>query len=138
MARLSTPGPSVESTLSNRFEVSPKATFKDTADVICSLMPTSSQGAALVGYTGDAEFNRYLRGKAIKLGMRLNDFGLWKRPEGWESSEISEGKEDDENWELIPTTTEQDVFDTVGEGWIEPDKRNFNNLQGRRRRKPES
>lgn len=97
-------------------------------------MPTSSRGAALVGYTGDAEFNRYLRGKAIKANMRLNDFGLWKRPKGWVPSVDLESKEDDENWELIPTPTERDVFEALDEGWVEPDKRNFNNLQGKKRK----
>lgn len=98
----------------------------------------ASRGAALVGYTGDAEFNQYLRGKAIKVGMRLNDFGLWKRPTGWKPSQDVESKDDDKNWELVPTETEQDVFEELNEGWVDPEKRNFNNLQGRRRRKSDS
>jgi DNA polymerase beta len=101
-------------------------------------MPTASRGAALVGFTGDADFNRYLRGKAIKVGMRLNDFGLWKRPTNWKPSQDRERKEDDENWELIPTETEQDVFDELNEGWVDPEKRNFNNLQGRNRKRSDS
>jgi DNA polymerase beta len=95
-------------------------------------MPSASRGAALVGLTGDAEFNRHLRAKANKLGMRLNEFGLWKRPDGWKLSDKTDTKDDDE-WVLIPTTSEEDIFNEIGEGWIEPEKRNFNNLLGRRR-----
>ena len=85
-----------------------------------------------MGLTGDAEFNRHLRGKAIRLGMRLNEFGLWKRPDGWKPSEKTNTK-DDAEWELIPTTSEEDVFKEIGEGWVEPEKRNFSNLLGKRR-----
>lgn len=99
-----------------------------------NLMPTLSRGAALLGYTGDAEFNRYLRAKAAKAGLRLNDFGLWKRPAGWEPSTALESKEDDQSWELVQTSTEQDVFEALDEGWIDPEKRNFGNLQRRKRK----
>jgi DNA polymerase beta len=95
-------------------------------------MPSASRGAALVGLTGDTEFNRHLRGKAIKLGMRLNELGLWKRPDGWKPSEKTDTK-DDNDWVLIPTASEEDIFDEIGQGWVEPGKRNFNNLLGRRR-----
>ncbi|KAG8849875.1 hypothetical protein FRB91_009556 [Serendipita sp. 411] len=91
------------------------------------------RGAALVGYTGDAEFNRYLRGKANRVMMRLNDFGLWKRPPGWEASEITSTKDDNE-WELVATEKEEDVFRALGETWVDPTKRNFMNLAPKRRK----
>lgn len=37
-----------------------------------------SRGAALLALTGDTDFNRDIRMKAIKLGMHLNEFGLWR------------------------------------------------------------
>ncbi|KAG8809826.1 hypothetical protein FRC17_003230 [Serendipita sp. 399] len=98
-----------------------------------NLMPRNSRGAALVGYTGDAEFNRYLRAKAIKAMMRLNEFGLWKRPFGWEASEITSTKDDNE-WELVITETEENVFNSLGEEWVAPTKRNFMNVAPRRRK----
>jgi len=95
----------------------------------------ASQGAALIASTGDAEFNLYLRGKAVRLGMKLNELGLWKRPLGWGPLQSAEGKGNDENWELVPTETEEAVFEKLKEGWVDPEKRNFNNLHGRKRRK---
>ncbi|KAG8832601.1 hypothetical protein FRC18_004803 [Serendipita sp. 400] len=109
----------------------------ETGEKLCridlNLMPTASRGAALVGYTGDAEFNRYLRGKANRVMMRLNDFGLWKRPPGWEASEITSTKDDNE-WELVATEKEEDVFRALGETWVDPTKRNFMNLALKRRK----
>lgn len=98
-----------------------------------NLMPLQSRGAALVGHTGDADFNQYLRNKALKMLMRLNDYGLWKRPELWRMNEKTDTKDDDE-WELVPTETEKDVFDALGEGWVEPEKRNFANIAPKRRK----
>lgn len=96
-------------------------------------MPTSCRGAALVGFTGDAEFNKHLRGKANRFGRKLNEFGLWKRPKDWKPSEKTDTKDDTE-WELIPTITEEDIFNELDEGWVDPLKRNFNNLVGKRNR----
>jgi DNA polymerase/3'-5' exonuclease PolX len=104
----------------------------DLLSVRDSLMPTECKGAALVGFTGDAGFNKTIRAKAIKRGLRLNEFGLWKRPNGWEPSEITNTRKDEE-WEAISTPTEESVFEQLGETWVEPTKRNFNNLASRRK-----
>lgn len=96
-------------------------------------MPIECKGAALVGFTGDAEFNKAIRAKAVKRGLRLNEFGLWKRPIEWKSPEITDTKQD-EDWEGIPTPTEESVFAQLGEVWVEPTKRNFNNLTSRRKK----
>lgn len=64
--------------------------------------------------------------------MRLNDFGLWKRPNTWDPlEELSE--KSDMHWELVDTMTEEDVFNHLGEEWVEPKQRNFGNLVGKRK-----
>ena len=87
-------------------------------------MPSGSKGAALVGTTGDVEFVRHMRLQASKIGARLNDHALWRRPKGWTWSEKSDTKDDTE-WELVETPREEDVFQVLGQAWVEPARRNL-------------
>lgn len=75
-------------------------------------MPKESRGAALLALTGDTEYNRDLRFTAIKLGMRLNEFGLWR----WS---------DDSEWILVSSETEEAVLAELGKEWIDATKRNW-------------
>lgn len=85
-----------------------------------------SRGAALLSLTGDSEFIRDLRLRANKMGMHLNEFGLWR----WRSNTPSEGSSVDADhdigfWELIKAETEEEIMDHLGMSYIDPVKRNF-------------
>jgi DNA polymerase beta len=82
-----------------------------------------SRGAALLALTGDTEFNRDIRTRAINLGLHLNEFGLWR----WQPDENGRNEEGEEKgyWELVKAETEEEILKEVGMEWVEPEKRNF-------------
>jgi DNA polymerase beta len=99
-----------------------------------------SRAAALISLTGDTELIRHLRLKAIKAGMHLNEFGLWRwisngspdlegKPIDADKAEHAEGTSEEQKksgfWQLIPTTTEEDIFKELGMDFVEPSRRNF-------------
>lgn len=114
-----------------------------------SLVPMKSRGAAMLSLTGDAHLNRHLRLKAIKMGMHLNEFGLWKwvpntpphaeeqkakadsvaveEPEADAeiAEETEEGKRPSGFWQLTQARTEEEIFEELGFDFIEPNRRNF-------------
>lgn len=69
------------------------------------IVPEESYGAALQYFTGSKEHNIILRKKAIDLGYKLNEYGIFK------------GKK------MIPTKSEEEVYKILGLKWIEPEKR---------------
>ena len=80
--------------------------------------------------TGDIEFNRDIRVKAISMNMHLNEFGLWRWSNGLN------GKHDPETdkkfWELVKAETEEEILNELGMEYIEPEKRNFCNVIGKK------
>lgn len=103
----------------------------------------------MLSLTGDAHLNRHLRLKAIKMGMHLNEFGLWKwvpntpphaeeqkakadsvaveEPEADAeiAEETEEGKRPSGFWQLTQARTEEEIFEELGFDFIEPNRRNF-------------
>ena len=89
----------------------------------------------MISLTGDLELNRHLRLKAIKQGMHLNEFGLWRWvSDNFQGTEETEGaaetEEAEENkrsgyWQLIRVTTEEEIFERLGMDFVEPHRRNF-------------
>jgi len=52
-----------------------------------------SRGSGLLALTGDANFFRHLRNKAHKLGLYLNEYGLWKwNPRATRTAKKSPGR----------------------------------------------
>jgi DNA polymerase beta len=102
------------------------------------LVPWKSRGAALLALTGDIEFNRDIRTKAINLGMHLNEFGLWRwQSNGSEEAHVNEGAErasETGYWELVKADTEEQILRELGMDFIEPTKRNFSNVVGKPKR----
>lgn len=96
------------------------------------MIPVKSRGAALLALTGDIEFNRDLRADASKLGMHLNEYGLWR----WVSHnseptpDQSQDNEEKGHWELTQAESEEDILHELGKFWIEPSKRNFAYILG--------
>lgn len=90
----------------------------------------------MLSLTGDIEFNKDMRVKAHKLGMHLNEFGLWR----WQSNGSSVGADSVETevgyWELVKAETEEEILIELGVDWIEPTKRNYSFLLDKNLRRP--
>ncbi|KAJ7160060.1 hypothetical protein C8R46DRAFT_1106854 [Mycena filopes] len=96
-----------------------------------NLVAQKSRGAALLALTGDTDFNRDLRIRAAKLGLHLNESGLWRWNE--DPSEDEDTEEDAEAdargfWELVRAETEEAVLRELGMEYVEPTKRNYTAL----------
>ncbi|KAJ8691221.1 hypothetical protein PTI98_010817 [Pleurotus ostreatus] len=98
-----------------------------------SMVPIKSRGAALLALTGDAEFNRHLYTRATKLGLHLNEYGLWRwnHEASTESdmnpfdSEQSDSQSIRGHWELIKAESEEDIFLELGLDYVAPERRNY-------------
>lgn len=78
------------------------------------LVPESAYGAALLYFTGSKEHNVELRERAIKRGMRLNEYGLF---EGVEERPQDQGKAP------LAAATEEDIYRALDLPFIEPELR---------------
>jgi DNA polymerase beta len=103
------------------------------------LVPWKSRGAALLALTGDIEFNRDIRTRAINLGLHLNEFGLWRwQSNGSEEAEVETATEkapEKGYWELVKADTEEEILRELGLDFVEPTKRNFSNVVGKQTKK---
>ncbi len=84
-----------------------KSTVRLKENISCDLrvVPEKSFGSALMYFTGSKETNVELRKLAIKNGLKLNEYGLFKG----------------EEW--ISGVTEEDLFHELGLDYIEPELR---------------
>ena len=67
----------------------------------------AAYGAALQYFTGSKEHNVALRERAIRAGLKLNEYGVWRTADG----------------KRVAGRTEQDVYRAVGVPWIPPELR---------------
>ena len=127
-------------------------------------MPQKSRTTALLALTGDDDLNRYMRKRAERKGMLLNEHGLWK----WNFSEApkepeAESLESDPPsgstsvpaaaaaiskvdassplatggyWGMVKTPEEADVFKSLEMQLIDPTKRNWGFLSGKSKMRP--
>ena len=80
-------------------------TLKNGMDVDLRVVPEESYGSALNYFTGSKDHNVYLRQLAIKKGLKLSEYGVFK------------GKKQ------IAGKTEEDVYRALGMDYIEPEMR---------------
>lgn len=85
-------------------------------------VPKRCQGAARIVLTGDIEFVRDIYSRAHRLGLRFDEYGLWKWIGG-------EGK-----WEFLCGESEEAIFRELGMDYVHPARRNFTFLLGERPR----
>ena len=79
------------------------------------VLPEDSYGAALHYFTGSKEHNVALRARAVKAGLRVNEYGVFRVPEG------GGGDEDDpQRGERVAGDTEASVYAALGLPWIPP------------------
>lgn len=115
-----------------------------------SLAPVKSLGAARLFLTGDDDLLRAARTAAMRQGLFLNEYGLWRwvpgphAPPGqifpdrpavgrglaaWTAEVHDEGLVG--NWELLEAETEEAILEQLGMGLVPPAKRNFMFLRPR-------
>ena len=71
------------------------------------LVPAESRGAALQYFTGSKAHNIALRDRAIGLGLKLNEYGLFRTDDGTS----------------VAGAREEEVYEALGLAWIPPELR---------------
>ncbi len=84
-------------------------------EVDLRVIPGRSFGAALHYFTGSKEHNVAVRQIAQRQGLRVNEWGVFRMPEGVDPADV--GKEDGER---VAGETESSVFEVLGMGWVPP------------------
>jgi DNA polymerase (family 10) len=84
-------------------------------EVDLRVIPARSFGAALHYFTGSKEHNIAVRQIAQRQGLRVNEWGVFRLPEGVDPDEV--GKEDGER---VAGDTEESVFEVLGLAWVPP------------------
>jgi len=79
------------------------------------VIPARSFGAALQYFSGSKEHNVAVRTRAVRQGLRVNEWGVFRVPEGAESEEL--GKEDGER---LAGDSEEGVYEALGMSWVPP------------------
>lgn len=79
------------------------------------VIPQRSFGAALQYFTGSKEHNVAVRTRAVKDGIRVNEWGVFRIPEGADPAEL--GKEEGER---LAGETEEGVYEALGMPWVPP------------------
>jgi len=82
------------------------------------VIPPRSFGAALQYFSGSKEHNVALRTRAVRQGMRVNEWGVFRVPEDVDPEDL--GKEDGER---LAGGTEEGVYEALGMAWIPPELR---------------
>ncbi len=75
------------------------------AQVDCRVVEDKSYGAALIYFTGSKDFNIKLRQIAIKKGLKINEYGVFRKNK------------------FIAGYSEEEVFKSLGMAYIEPELR---------------
>ncbi len=86
------------------------------------VVPAESFGAALVYFTGSKEHNVVLRTRAVREGLRVNEWGVF-RVSGEEAEDPEVKPSGRDFGERIAGTTEDDVYAAAGLPWISPELR---------------
>ena len=82
------------------------------------VIPSRSFGAALQYFSGSKEHNVAVRTRAVRRGLRVNEWGVFRVPENEHDEPL--GKEDGER---LAGDTEQGVYEVLGMSWIPPELR---------------
>jgi DNA polymerase (family 10) len=78
---------------------------KEDVQVDCRVVEQKSFGAALLYFTGSKNFNIKLRQLAIKKGLKINEYGVFRKER------------------FVAGRTEEEVFKLLGMAYIEPELR---------------
>jgi len=81
---------------------------KDDVQVDCRVVEQKSFGAALLYFTGSKNFNIKLRQIAIRKGLKLNEYGIFRKEK------------------FVSGKTEEEMFKALGMSYVEPELREDN------------
>ena len=81
------------------------------------VVPAESFGAALQYFTGSKDHNVQVRGRAKKIGLRINEWGVFQTEKDGQPIEKTDEQPS------IAGKTEQDVYAALGLPWFEPELR---------------
>ena len=81
--------------------------LKGHLQVDCRVVPPDSYGAALQYFTGSKDHNVKLRTIGVKLGCKLNEYGLFRR----------------EDESMVASETEKEIYSALGMDYVEPELR---------------
>lgn len=63
------------------------------------------------------------------MGLLLNEYGLWRfcrrTPPSYDDESSNSTTDAEGRWELVASTTEQEVLDELGVEYVQPERRNF-------------
>jgi DNA polymerase (family 10) len=91
----------------------------------CRVVPAKSFGAALQYFTGSKDHNVVLRGMAKNLGLRVNEYGVFRAPK----NEPIEPEGTEPNYKDVDSSlyvcgrTEEEVYEALGQPWFPPELR---------------
>lgn len=92
------------------------ASTEPTIQVDLRVVPAESWGAAIMYFTGSKEHNVRLRERALKMGMTLNEYGLF--PEDGEKEPPHK-----RGIKAFASKTEEEVYAKLGLAWVPPELR---------------
>ncbi len=82
------------------------------------VIPRGSFGAALQYFSGSKEHNVAMRTRAVRMGLRVNEWGVFRVPEGVDPDELEK-----EGGERLAGETEEGVYEALGMAWTPPELR---------------
>ena len=82
------------------------------------VVPARSFGAALVYFTGSKDHNVAIRTRAVRDGLRVNEWGVFRVPEGTDPDELEK-----EEGERLAGRTEESVYEALGMACVPPELR---------------
>ena len=109
--------PSVER-VTGAGETKGSVVLRSGVSVDLRVLPPRSFGAALQYFTGSKEHNVALRTLAVRRGIRLNEWGVFRVPEDVDASTL--GREDGER---LGGATEDEMYAALDMPWLPPELR---------------
>ena len=91
--------------------------IKPGINIDLRVVPAESYGAALNYFTGSKEHNVVIRARANKLGLTLNEYGLFKIKAG------STKKGAEQEGARVASRTEEDIYRALKMAYVEPELR---------------
>jgi len=98
------------------------------------LIPRESYPASILYFTGSKDFNTRVRRKALKEGMTLEEYGLYKLKKvpletidenGEDNNDDKKTKYKNVKGDMIPVSSEEDILEKIGIPYLPPEKRKY-------------
>jgi DNA polymerase (family 10) len=87
------------------------------------VVPPESFGAALVYFTGSKEHNINIRTRAVRSGLRVNEWGVFRVADDEEGVDEVAADPAERFGERVAGRTEESVYESLGLPWIPPELR---------------